>query len=96
MIDSRWENTGIIEKTLSKLVFIYGFNVVLGLLDDILELKKYLKHESEAGQALDHISIQISNFDTFTGMTLKLQEVDNFGMFFHVMQTIHFIHVCVR
>ena len=54
MIDSRWENTGIIQKTLSKLVFIYGFNVVLGLLDEILELKKYVKHESEAGQALDH------------------------------------------
>ena len=31
-----------------------------------------------------------------TAMTLKLQEVPNFGMFFHVMQTIHFIHVCVR
>ena len=29
-------------------------------------------------------------------MTLKLQEVANFGMFFHVMQTIHFIHVCLR
>ena len=29
-------------------------------------------------------------------MTLKLQEVANFGMFFRVMHTIHFIHVCVR
>ena len=29
-------------------------------------------------------------------MTLKLQEVANLGMFFHVMQTIHFIHVCVQ
>ena len=37
-----------------------------------------------------------SNFETFTAMTLKLQEVANLGMFFHVMQTIHFIHVCVR
>ena len=44
----------------------------------------------EASQALDLISIP------FTAMTLKLQEVVNFGMFFHVMQTIHFIHVCVR
>ena len=58
--------------------------------------------ESETSQALDLISIQISkilsssNFDTFTDMTLKLQEAANFGMFVHVMQTIHFIHVCVR
>ena len=29
-------------------------------------------------------------------MTLKFQEVANLGMFFHVMQTINFIHVCVR
>ena len=29
-------------------------------------------------------------------MNLKLQEVANFGMFFLVMQTIHFIHVCVQ
>ena len=34
-----------------------------------------------------------SNFETFTAMTLKLQEVTNFGMFFHVMQTINCIHV---
>ena len=34
-----------------------------------------------------------SNFETFTAVTLKLQVV-NFGMFFHVMQTIHFMHVC--
>ena len=33
---------------------------------------------------------------TFTAMTLKLQEAANFGIFFHVMQTIHFIRVCVR
>ena len=26
-----------------------------------------------------------SNFETFTAMTLKLQEVANFGMFFHVI-----------
>ena len=26
-----------------------------------------------------------SNFETFTAMTLKLQEVANLGMFFHVM-----------
>ena len=35
-----------------------------------------------------------SNFETFTATTLKLQEVGR--MFFHVMQTIHFIHVCAR
>ena len=29
-------------------------------------------------------------------MTLKLQEVANLGMIFHVIQTIHFIHVCVQ
>ena len=28
-------------------------------------------------------------------MALKLQEVANFGIFFHVMQTVHFSHVCV-
>ena len=28
-------------------------------------------------------------------MTPKSREVANFGMFFHVMQIIHFIHVCV-
>ena len=33
---------------------MYSFNVVLGLLDELLE------HESEASQALDLISIQIS------------------------------------
>ena len=31
-----------------------------------------------------------------SGMTLKLRDVANFGMFFHVMQTIHLIYVCVR
>ena len=29
-------------------------------------------------------------------LDLKVQEVANFGMFFHVMQTFNFIHVCVR
>ena len=29
-------------------------------------------------------------------MTLKLQEAANFGMFFHVMQTINCIHVRVQ
>ena len=29
-------------------------------------------------------------------LTLKLQEVANFKIFLHVMQTINFIHVCVR
>ena len=29
-------------------------------------------------------------------MTLELQEVANFGMFFHVRQTINCIHVCER
>ena len=80
---------------------MYSFNVVLGLLDELLQLKEYAKHESEACEALDLISIQISsiwnssNFKTFTAMTLKLQEVANFGMLYHVMQIIHFIHVCV-
>ena len=32
---------------------MYSLNVVLGLLDELLELKKYVKHESEASQALD-------------------------------------------
>ena len=36
-----------------------------------------------------------SNFQTFTATTLKLQEVANFKKFFHVMQTINCIHVCV-
>ena len=42
----------------------------------------------EAGEALE----------TFTAMTtvaLKLREVAYFRMFFHMMQTIHFIHVCI-
>ena len=29
-------------------------------------------------------------------LTLKLKEIANFGMFFHMMQSIHCIHVCVR
>ena len=37
-----------------------------------------------------------SNFEASTAMTLKLQVFANFGMFFHVMQTIRFIHVFVR
>ena len=40
--------------------FMYSFNIVLGLLGELLELKEYVKHESEASQALDLISIQIS------------------------------------
>ena len=48
MIDFLGENTGITQKTPSKLVFLYSFNVVLGLLDELLELKEYVKHESEA------------------------------------------------
>ena len=48
----------------------------------------------EAGEALDLISIQISKSEI--ALPLKLQEVANFVMFFHVMQTIHFIRVCVR
>ena len=54
------ENTGIIQKTPSKLVFLYSFNIVHGLLDELLELKKGVRHESKAGKALDLISIQIS------------------------------------
>ena len=46
--DSKREKTGIIQKTLSTLVFLYSFNVVLGLLDELLELKESMKHESEA------------------------------------------------
>ena len=52
---------------------------------------------------MDLISIQISltqialasNIESVAAMTLKLQEVANLGMLFHVMQTIHFIHVCI-
>ena len=40
MIDSLGKNTGIIQKTPSRLVFLYSFNVVLGLLDEVLELKE--------------------------------------------------------
>ena len=29
---------------------MYSFNVVLGLLDELLELKEYIKHEREASQ----------------------------------------------
>ena len=32
---------------------MYSFNVVLGLLDELLEVKESIKHESEAGEALD-------------------------------------------
>ena len=42
---------------------------------------KRVRHESEAGEALDLIS---------------LREVASFGMFFHMMQPIHFIHDCLR
>ena len=48
MIDSKGENTGIIQKTLSKLVFLHSFNIVLGLLDELLEHKESIKHESKA------------------------------------------------
>ena len=62
---------------------MYTFNIVLGLLDKLLELQESVNHESEAGEALNLISIQISkisnssNFETFTAMALKLQEVAN-------------------
>ena len=39
MIHSWGENTGIIQKNPSKLVFRYSFNVLLGLLDELSELK---------------------------------------------------------
>ena len=58
---------------------MYIFNVVFRILDELLELKEYVKHESEASQAW-----------------ILFPNVAKFGMFFHVMQTIHFIHVCVR
>ena len=48
MIDSRGEDTGIIQKTLPKLVFLHSFNIVLGLLDELLELNESIKHESKA------------------------------------------------
>ena len=56
--------------------------------------RESVKHESEAGQAF-HKSLksQIANFETVTAMVFKFQEVANFGTFFHVMQTIHSIHV---
>ena len=37
IIDSKGENTDIIQNTLSKLVFPCSFNVVRGLLDELLE-----------------------------------------------------------
>ena len=42
----------------------------------------------EAGEALEA-------FTAMTTVALKLQEVAYFRMFFHMMQTIHFIHVCI-
>ena len=36
---------------------MYRFNVVLGLLDELLELKEYVKHESEANHFSLHHSI---------------------------------------
>ena len=48
MIDSWGEDTGIIQKTPSKLVFLHSFNIVLGLLDELLELNESIKHESKA------------------------------------------------
>ena len=32
---------------------MYSFNIVLGLLDGLLELKESIKQESEAAEALD-------------------------------------------
>ena len=49
---------------------MYSFNVVLGILDELLELKEYVKHESEASQALDFISIQIQVALTLTHLLL--------------------------
>ena len=49
---------------------MYSFNVVLGILDELLELKEYVKHESEASQALDLISIQIQVALTLTHLLL--------------------------
>ena len=60
MIDSWGEDTGIIQKTPSKLIFLHSFNIVLGLIDELLELKDSIKHESKASLALDLLSIQIS------------------------------------
>ena len=50
MIDS-WGEDCIIQKTPSKLVFLPNFNIVLGLLDELVELQESIKH---------FISIQIS------------------------------------
>ena len=36
-----------------------------------------------------------SYFETFTAMTLKLQEVANLGMFFCVMQASHSLYSCL-
>ena len=60
MTDSYGENSVIIQKTPSKLVVLYSFNILIWLLDELLEVKECVKHESEAGEALDLISIQIS------------------------------------
>ena len=40
MIDSKGENTGVTQMTLSKLVFLYSFNILCRLLDELLELKE--------------------------------------------------------
>ena len=43
-----------------------------------------------------YLKTQIALTLNLLPLTLKLQQVANFGMFFHVMQTIHCIDVCVR
>ena len=53
-------NIGIIQKTLSRLVFMYSFNILyLDFLMSYWNLTENVKHESEVGEALDLISIQI-------------------------------------
>ena len=39
---------------------MYSVNIVVGLLEELLELKESIKHQSKAGKVLDVISIQIS------------------------------------
>ena len=47
-------------------MFLYNFNVVFGLLDALLELKESIKHESDAGKALDLLSIQTYTHSIFS------------------------------
>ena len=68
---------------------VFGMITVFSPYESIMQIKEI---RIEASQVLD----LISDNEIALNLTLKLQEVPSFGMFFHVMETIHFIHVCVR